>query len=381
MFKKEGKFGKVVLILLLVFITVLTACSGDVTEVSTESENVQQEEFKNLSGDLVVHYIDVGQGDSILIQSGDQTMLVDAGNNGDGDQVLSYIRGLGIKKLDYVFGTHPHEDHIGGLDTVINGLDVGKVYMPKVTHTTKTFKDVILAIQNKGLKITTPVIGNTFNLGDAEGIILAPNGNEYKDLNNYSIVYKLKYGNTSFLFTGDAEGLSEKEMMDKGLDLSADVLKIGHHGSHSSTTKEFLQRVDPQYAVIMVGKDNDYNHPHKETMEELKERGIKVFRTDESGTIVAISDGEKITFDKKPGDYVYGSEGVDPSQNENKEDIPDGKIPVDESGNHLIKGNIKSDGEKIYHVPDGAYYDQTEAEAWFKTEEEAQQAGFRKSKR
>jgi competence protein ComEC len=238
-------------------------------------------------------------------------MLIDAGNNADSNLVVNYLKKNGVKKLDYAIGTHPHEDHIGSLDTVINNFEIGKVLMPKATSTTKTFKDVVTAIKNKNLKITEPIPGTTYNLGEASWTILAPSKNkDYEDANNYSIVCKLKYGKTSFIFTGDAEDVSEKEILAKGYDLKSDVLKIGHHGSSSSTTDAFLTAVNPKYAIISCGKGNDYGHPHKPTMDKLKSKKIPVYRTDECGTIVCISDGTKITFDKKPGDYNYTGTGT-----------------------------------------------------------------------
>ncbi|WIF93991.1 ComEC/Rec2 family competence protein [Caminicella sporogenes] len=292
------------LVLLLSMVFFLISCSKVVDNQSIQSDNGKSE-IVSESGDLEVHFIDVGQADSIFIRNKDVCMLIDAGNNDDGDLVVNYLRRQGVKRLDYVVGTHPHEDHIGGLDVVINNFDIGKVYMPKIIHNTKTFKDVVLAVKNKGLKITPPVVGEKFKLGDAEGIILAPNSKKYEDLNNYSIVIKVTYKDTSYLFTGDAEDISEREMIKRGLDLSADVLKLGHHGSHSSTTDEFLNRVKPKFAVIMCGKGNDYGHPHRETMEKLKKMGIPVYRTDECGTIVSISDGKDIKFNVKSGSYSY----------------------------------------------------------------------------
>ncbi|QXM07081.1 ComEC/Rec2 family competence protein [Crassaminicella indica] len=381
------------LLIIIAFLLVLTACAKEQVVKTSQEKTVGTEAVADVKGNLKVHFIDVGQADSILIENGENNMLIDAGNNMDSDLVVNYLKREGIKKLDYVIGTHPHEDHIGGLDAVINTFDIGKVYMPKVTHNSKTFKDVVTAIKNKGLKITTPVVGSKIVLGDAQGVILAPNSKEYKDYNNYSIVLKLTYGNTSFLFTGDAEDISEEEMIRKGFDLSADVLKVGHHGSHSSTTLEFLNKVNPAYAVIMCETGNDYGHPHKETMDKLKNKNIPVYRTDENGTIIAVSDGEKIKFNVNPGDYSYGrgsnTEKASINKNKSSQDniftakaeSYEEKAYVDKNGNGLIKGNINSKGEKIYHMPDGAYYKKVNAEVLFKTEREAQEAGFRKSKK
>ena len=258
-----------------------------------------------VKGKLKVHFIDVGDADCILIQQGDKSMLIDAGNNSDEDIITKYLLKLGIIRFDIIIGTHVDEDHIGSMDAIINGFEAGKIYMPQSNVSTKYLKDVMNEVSKKGLQVTAPVPGQIFKLREAECTILAPVNRGYENLNNYSVVIKVKYGNTSFLFTGDAESVSEKEMMRRGYDLSANVLKLGHHGSIRSTTDKFLERVNPQYAVIMVGRKNNYRHPHKRTMEKLKAKGIKVYRTDENGTIVAESDGKNIIFNNRPGSYNY----------------------------------------------------------------------------
>lgn len=230
-----------------------------------------------------ISFLDVGQADSILVESSSgKSMLIDAGNNADSDTVINYIKSEGISKIDILVATHPHEDHIGAMDEVIESFDIGKFYMPKVTTTTKNFEDLILAVKSKG-----------------EADIIAPDSTSYSDLNDYSAVIKLKCGNETFLLDGDAESISEQEMLNKGYNLNADVLKVGHHGSSSSTTSEFLKAVSPKYAVISVGKDNDYGHPTQQTLNKLSAANVQVFRTDDSGTIVALSDGNSIAFDKQ----------------------------------------------------------------------------------
>ncbi len=203
-------------------------------------------------------------------------MLIDAGDNQYEQTVVNYLKQNKVSKLDYVIGTHPHADHIGGLDAIINAFDIEKVIMPKVTHTSKTFEDVIVAIKNKGLKITTPHTGDTYTLGDAKFTIVAPNSSSYDNLNNYSVVLNLKHGSNSFLFTGDAENISENEILNKNYDIKADVLKVGHHGSNSSTSTEFLKAVNPKYAVIQVGENNKYGHPHAEVIDRLQQHNIEI---------------------------------------------------------------------------------------------------------
>jgi len=273
-------------------------------ESTNNSDNLEStgsnDSSVNPNDTLKVHFIDVGQADSILVQMpGNKSILIDAGNNNDGDGVVSYIKSLGIDKIDILVGTHPHEDHIGGLDTVIKNFYIGKVYMPKVSHNTKTFEDVLLAIKSKGLKVSTAQAGVILDTGSSvKAEMLAPNGTGYESLNNYSAVIKITFGDISFLFAGDAETESEIEMLEKGYNLKSTVLKIGHHGSSTSTSAEFLKAVAPSYAVISTGEGNDYGHPHQETLNRLVQANIKIFRTDESGTIVATSDGSAVSFDK-----------------------------------------------------------------------------------
>lgn len=283
-----------------------TTESLETTETTTESTTAVTtmqpvETTENpVSENLSVHYIDVGQGDAILIQQGENAMLIDAGGNSNGPQVVSYIKGQGITRLEYVIGTHPHEDHIGGLDNVINSFEIGKVILPDIIHTTKTFEDVLVAIQSKGLKITKAVAGNTYTLGSAAVEIVGPISFSKDDLNNASVVCRIDYGSNSFLFTGDAEKESESKIQAAGYDISADVLKVGHHGSDTSSSEAFLVKVQPKHAVIMVGTGNTYGHPTAATLERLGGLGVNVYRTDLSGTIVITSDGSNISVNKSP---------------------------------------------------------------------------------
>lgn len=280
--------------------------SESLEDVEKNNDNSTQKiETSKVDGNLIVDFIDVGQGDSILIRQGDHAMLIDGGTSECKDDLLNFLKSENIQKFDYIVGTHPHEDHIGSLDDVINAYDFDTILFPKVTTTTKTFENLVNAVKNKNKKFTTPVSGNEYTLGDAKFKILAPSSDSYQSLNNYSIVIKLTYGENTFMFTGDAETLSETEMLNSFDDLTADVLKIGHHGSTTSTSKKFLNAVNPKYAVISVGKDNTYNHPTKTTMNKLEELKIPVYRTDEEGTIECVSNGKDITFNVEPGSYEY----------------------------------------------------------------------------
>lgn len=275
----------------------LPACSASGSaekgEFLPEAQNDTVYALVGDEGELRVSFVDVGQGDSEFIElPNGETLLIDAGTNETGADVVNYIESLGYSSIDYVVGTHPHEDHIGGLDDVIRTFDVESVYMPKVTADTRTFEDVLDAVDEKGLTINTAKAGVT--LVDVDGLsvkMLAPVLDEYDNTNDYSAVIRIVYDDTSFIFMGDAEQYAEDLITG---DVSADVLKVGHHGSSTSTGGAFLQRVSPSYAVISCGLGNSYGHPHTETIEKLG--GIPVLRTDEMGTIVATSEGSEISF-------------------------------------------------------------------------------------
>lgn len=254
------------------------------------------------SGDALIYYLDVGQGDSQLIRLPDgENILIDAGTRSTAKALVSYLKDLGVGKLDILIATHPHEDHIGGMPEVIQNFEIGKIYVPKVADsqipTTKIYENFLDAVEDKGLKLTAAKGGDVILDGGAARLeFFAPNSEKYDGLNSYSIVTKLTYGQKSFLFTGDAEKDSENEMVELGYDLKSDVLKCGHHGSDTSTSDVFLNAVAPVYAVISCGVDNDYGHPHEETLERLEMAGATVYRTDQLDTILARCDGEGITF-------------------------------------------------------------------------------------
>lgn len=264
-----------------------------------EDENTNNE-INNNSSDtdkvennlIKIHYIDVGQGDSIFIElPNKKTMLIDAGESSKGKIVSSYISNLGYYKIDYIVGTHPHTDHIGGLAHIINSFDIGNIYMPKAVSTSKTYENLLNTISQKGLKITTARAGvNIVSESNLNINIVAPN-REYSDLNNSSAVVKITYGNRKFLFMGDAETKSENDIIS---DVSADVIKVGHHGSDTSSGQSFVNKVNPKYAIIMVGNNNQYNHPYQIIIDRWINSGAKVYRTDINGNIIVISDGNSL---------------------------------------------------------------------------------------
>lgn len=248
---------------------------------------------QNVDGNLKVNYIDVNQGDSIFIElPNDEVMLIDAGEKSESAKVINYIEKLGYEKIDYVIGTHPHTDHIGSLSSVIESFDIGKIYMPKVVSTSKTYENLLATIKNKNLKVTTAKSGvNIINNKDLKIDIIAP-VKQYSDLNNNSAVIKLVYKERSFLFMGDAETMSEDDIKES---VKSDVIKVGHHGSDSSSSKDFVSKVGAKYAIISVGDGNIYDHPYQEIIERWQDSGSKIYRTDLDGDIVITTDGNNIS--------------------------------------------------------------------------------------
>ena len=269
---------KILPILFAIVIAIGCFLYAEPTQPQTAPENVLQ-----------VHFLDVGQADCALVIFEEDAMLIDAGNNDDADTILDYLDAYGVQQLKYVVGTHPHEDHIGALDAVLYAVGVKNLLMPQVSTNTASFEDVLDAAIAKSLTISAPHAGDTFYLGKAK--ITAVNNYSKGDLNNASIMLHLTYGDTSFLFTGDAETDAEIAAIQTGLLLDCDILKAGHHGSSTSSSPEFLAATTPSYVVISCGKNNDYGHPHKETLKAFESNSSIICRTDTMGTLLATCDG------------------------------------------------------------------------------------------
>lgn len=318
---------------------------------------------ETVSDGLVVHFIDVGQGDAALVRCGEAAMLIDAGTNESGGDVLRYLQEHGVQNLDYAVATHPHEDHIGGMDTVVLGVQTRRLLMPETDAATATWKDVLSAAAQSRAEQQAVAAGDRFALGDAQVEVVGP-VKTYSDTNDQSVVLRIVYGDTSFLFTGDAERLSEKDMVESGAQLSCDVLKTGHHGSNTSSGYLFLRAANPKYAVISCGQNNDYGHPHEEVLSRLGDLGAEVFRTDLLGTIVASSDGREVRFDRS------GVKSERPHSGEEEAGL---------AGNGEIIaaawiGNRKS---LIYHLPSCTSLPAEQNRIAFASAEDAERAGYR----
>lgn len=247
-------------------------------------------------GQLLIYFIDVGQADASVLICDGQVLMIDGGNVADSSLIYSYLsKSLGVRHIDYMIATHPHEDHIGGLSAALNACSVGAIFSPVTDYDSDPFRSLQKYAQAQNVSITIPAMGDTFMLGSARVQFISPS-RQYDDINDMSLVVRVDYGSTSFVFTGDAAWEAEHDMVDSGSNLSATLLKVGHHGSSTSSSYVFLRDVMPEYAVISVGDKNAYGHPTDPTLSRLRDIGATVYRTDLQGTIVCISDGTSLIF-------------------------------------------------------------------------------------
>ena len=295
---------------------------SDTTTPTTETtpsntESVQTPEVI-VDGALTVIMIDVGQADSFLLIQDGKTALIDCGTRYDGDEILAFLSSLNITKLDYVFGTHPHDDHMGGMLEVIQGIEVGKLVVPEVEKgkvTSNWYKSLEKAYTN--YNVIRPKVGDVYELGDATMTVLGPIDTTPSNVNNYSTILMVAFGERDILFTGDAEISLEKDLLESGVNLDAEILKIGHHGSDTSSSDAFLDAVSPEYGLLSTAVGNKHDHPIGEIMDRYEKRGIEIYRTDQSGTVTLTITATDVEFSCEPGDY---RDGIEMAEQEGKDD-------------------------------------------------------------
>ncbi len=322
-----------VLVVLGVLFPELELFSEETPAETSAATNAATEAAAPISGNgMTIHFIDVGQADCALVECDGQYMIIDGGNVEDGQMVVSYLKQMGVETLSAVVCSHAHEDHVGGLPAVLSVFKAETVYSPVDSYSTKVFRNFLSKTEDQGLSVTIPAPGDRFSLGSATVTVLGP-VQEYDDPNETSLILKVSYGDSDFLFTGDMETGAENDMMDhwgEGFDWNVEVLKVGHHGSETSTGYRFLYYTNPTYGVISVGEDNEYGHPHEASMSKLRDAEVVMLRTDKLGHVIATTDGTEISFTWE-------------NQNAEPEDVE----PAD--GKHLFFGNKKS---KTFHDAD-----------------------------
>ena len=282
MFKRKDIISYILFVIIIIFAVVFYLNDNKVNNIQIDN---------NLDEEIKVYFIDVGEADSILINIHNKYVLIDAGNNADGNKLVKYFKSLGISKFSYLIATHGHEDHIGGMDNIIRAFDVEKFLSTKTVLPTTTYETVVKELKKKDIKYTVPLIDSTFNIDEAVFTVLSLK-DDIEDLNNSSIVLKMTYKDVSFIFMADVEEPVEDEIFNK--DISADVIKIGHHGSVYGSSNKFLKKVNAKYAVISVGANNDYYHPHEKALKRIKNNNMTLYRTDIDGTIIFSSDGKSL---------------------------------------------------------------------------------------
>ena len=359
------------LFVILFVVFPLTGCgldgSQDTPRETTQDDTTKEQGSSNplpTNSSFAVHFIDVGQADAALVICDDKTMLIDGGNVGDSDLIYSYLKKLNISYLDYVICTHPHEDHVGGLSGALSYATVGVAYSPVLTYTTKAFENFLDKVILQGKNLTVPTPGESFFLGSAKVTILGPLHTDYDETNDLSIVLRIEYGEVSFLFTGDMERKAESNLLEAGYDLRSTVIKVGHHGSETSSSYAFLREVSPTYGVISVGVDNDYGHPDEDVLSRYRDAEVKLYRTDLQGDIICTcEDGKTLRFTTaKNSDAI-----TNPTEGNSS---GSGNNGVTE---YAYVGNLSS---KKYHRTTCGSLPAEDNRIYFTTKEEAENAGY-----
>ena len=360
--------GRLAALALAAALTLSLAGCEELLAIVQQAQNAQPAASQNAppaeGGGFSVTFIDVGQALSVLVGCDGQYMLYDGGNVEDGSLVVSYLQSRGVDRLEYVFCSHAHEDHVGGLAAVMAAVPAGQVYAPVTENDTQCFEDFVKYTQQQGLAIVVPAAGSVWQLGSAVIRMLGPVAS-YDDTNDTSLVLRIDYGETSFLLTGDMEQDAEDDLVASGAPLDVDVLQVGHHGSETSTGYVFLNAVLPEIGVISVGEGNSYGHPHEAALSRLRDAGVDVWRTDLSGTITITSDG---------ADYAVASERYVPPEQQNPT-TSDGS-GQQSSSQQTIQAYIGNVNSKKFHLPSCPNLPDAANQTLFSSYEEAVQAGY-----
>ena len=344
--KKQNRFVTFILSVLLALTLVLP---GSAVTAKADGQ-----------GNMAVHFIDVGQGLAILVQSGGENLLYDGGNRSHADEVVQYLKNQQVETINYMISSHYDEDHLGGLVKCLDNFEVGHVLGSDYVHTSDLFNTFMNTATAHAIIVEYPSVGDTYEFGTGSFTVMAPDGIS-QNSNDNSVVIRLVNGNNSFMFMGDAEETSEQDMISTGMNLDCDVLSLGHHGSASSTSWDLLEATSPSWAVISCGLNNSYGHPAAETMGKLSDMDIPVFRTDDQGTVIALSDGNTISWNQEPcNDYTSGSEkqSTDSSADQSEQDTNDAAATESyaaETDTSDTQGRmvwISATGSKYHSIPD-----------------------------
>ena len=298
----------------------------DVTSNNLTNENKVErstDEFDSISsikGECNVWVLDVGQGSSTLVESDGEYMLIDGGDSDKSSYLVSYLKKKEITNFKYVIATHYDADHLNGVVGALNVFDVENVICPEYTTTTRVYNSFISIMDNKKINRIKPIVGETYSLGRGEFTIIAPNSTGYSNVNDYSVGIRFKYNNKSFLVAVDATNISEEEIVNNSIDINSDVYIVNHHGSSGSSSSEFLNKIDPEYAMISAGKGNAYGHPAYKTLEKLNKIGAKIYRTDIEGEIEFSFTEKEIQFNKDSYNKLESGEKINKDSYENNQD-------------------------------------------------------------
>lgn len=314
--KKSTKEFKIITAIVVIILIVTNLITRD-KELQLQTTSKERTNSEKVDGELVLTMIDVGQADCFLLMQNGKTALIDCGTRSTGEDVVEYLKSIGITRLEYVFGTHPHDDHMGGMYDIITNFDIGQIIIPKIEEkiTSNWYIKLIEELSFGDYNIRNPTVGDIYYLGDATIKVIGPISDANGNTNNYSTVMKISFGEMDIIMTGDAETEVEEEILATKENIDAEILKVGHHGSDTSSSEGFLDAISPDYALISTKIGNKYEHPIKSTMENLKERNVEVYRTDENGTVVATITSVSVSFNCEPGDYLSGIELEEKKEN------------------------------------------------------------------